>query len=155
VTSGILWNVIEMNPANTIDIDNISLGESITVVSLECLVVLKIIQHCRQSTQSETVTGQLLGLDIRGELEITDCFPLPLRQDEEEDRGSAHAMEMMKIIRDSVDNNTVCFCNDFVDFSHAGWMVLQWLLGNAHQSILAGHAIQLPVADQFLRGAGL
>jgi translation initiation factor 3 subunit H len=96
-----------MNPDNKIDIDNIPLGDSINVVSLECLVVLKIIQHCRQSTQSETVTGQLLGLDIKGELEITDCFPLPLRHDEEEDRGSAHAMEMMKIIRDNVDNNTV------------------------------------------------
>jgi len=96
-----------MNPANTINIDNISLGDSIKQVSLECLVVLKIIQHCRQSTQSETVTGQLLGLDIRSELEITDCFPLPLRHDDEEDRGSAHAMEMMKIIRDIVDNNTV------------------------------------------------
>lgn len=97
-----------MNPDNKIDIDNIPLDEPINVVSLECLVVLKIIQHCRQSTQSETVTGQLLGLDIKGELEITDCFPLPLRHDDEEDRGSAHAMEMMKIIRDNVDNNTVC-----------------------------------------------
>lgn len=96
-----------MNPSNTIDIDNISLGDSINMVSLECLVIMKIIQHCRQSTQAETVTGQLLGLDIRGELEITDCFPLPLRHDDEEDRGSAHAMEMMKTIRDSVDNNTV------------------------------------------------
>jgi translation initiation factor 3 subunit H len=96
-----------MNLANKLDIDNIPLGESITNVSLEILVVLKIIQHCRQNTQSETVTGQLLGLDIRGELEVTDCFPLPLRHDDEEDRGSAHALEMMKIIRDTVDNNTV------------------------------------------------
>jgi len=99
--------LVVMNPANIIDIENISLGEPIKRVSLESLVVMKIVQHCRQNTQSVTVTGQLLGLDIRGELEVTDCFPLPLRHDDEEDRGSAHAMEMMKIIRDSVDNNTV------------------------------------------------
>lgn len=141
-----------MNPDNKIDIDNIPLGDSINVVSLECLVVLKIIQHCRQSTQSETVTGQLLGLDIRGELEITDCFPLPLRHDEEEDRGSAHAMEMMKIIRDNVDNNTVClyfilyFLSAFYLF-FLGWMVLQWLFGNAHWSISPRHPIQLSISN--------
>jgi len=115
-----------MNSNNTIDIENISLGDSINMVSLECLVIMKIIQHCRQSetAQAETVTGQLLGLDIRGELEITDCFPLPLRHDDEEDRGSAHALEMMKTIRDSVDNNTV------------GWYYSGFLEGHINQFLL-------------------
>jgi len=71
-------------------------------------VALKIMQHCRQNIPTP-VTGQLLGLDVKGELEITDSFPLPLKLDEEgEDTGSDHAYEMMKYLRDvNVDNNTV------------------------------------------------
>lgn len=44
-------------------------------------VVLKIIKHCRESYPSD-VTGQLLGLDDKGILEVTNCFPFPSDCDE-------------------------------------------------------------------------
>jgi translation initiation factor 3 subunit H len=71
-------------------------------------------QHCRQNIPTP-VTGQLLGLDFAGELEITDSFPLPLKLDEEgEDTGYDHALEMMRYLREvNVDNNTVCFLKPF------------------------------------------
>lgn len=43
--------------------------------------VLKIIKHCRESYPND-VTGQLLGLDEQGTLEVTNCFPFPSDTDE-------------------------------------------------------------------------
>ena len=51
---------------------------SLRVVQLDGLAVLKIIKHCKESMPA-VVTGQLLGLDIGQTLEITDCFPFPVR----------------------------------------------------------------------------
>lgn len=53
-------------------------------VQLEGHVLLKIAKHCRESDASlrnseATVTGQLLGLDVGPTLEVTDCFPYPVR----------------------------------------------------------------------------
>lgn len=45
-------------------------------------VVLKIIKHCRESYPVD-VTGQLLGLDVDGVLEVTNCFPFPSSDDDE------------------------------------------------------------------------
>lgn len=47
-------------------------------VQLNGLAVLKILKHCKESMPS-LVTGQLLGLDIGQTLEVTDCFPFPVR----------------------------------------------------------------------------
>lgn len=47
-------------------------------VQLTGLVLLKIIKHCNSSLPS-MVTGQLLGLDVGSTLEVTDCFPFPVR----------------------------------------------------------------------------
>jgi translation initiation factor 3 subunit H len=44
--------------------------------------VLKIIKHCRESYPVD-VTGQLLGLDVDGILEVTNCFPFPSSDDDE------------------------------------------------------------------------
>jgi hypothetical protein len=54
-------------------------------VQLEGHVVLKIAKHCKESDASlrdseATVTGQLLGLDVGPTLEVTDCFPYPVRR---------------------------------------------------------------------------
>ena len=49
---------------------------------------MKIVKHCRECLP-ELVTGQLLGLDIDGRLEVTDCFPFPSRGDEEDDEDGA------------------------------------------------------------------
>ena len=48
------------------------------IVQLDGHVVLKIVKHCKEGTPT-LVTGQLLGLDIGQTLEVTDCFPFPVR----------------------------------------------------------------------------
>ena len=46
----------------------------IHTVQLDASVVLKIIKHCKDLFPS-TGTGQLLGVDVQGTLEISNCFP--------------------------------------------------------------------------------
>lgn len=83
-----------------------------TVVQLDGLVVLKIIKHCKENLP-ELVTGQLLGLDLGANLEVTNCFPFPKTpedsdQPEETDSGAEYQIEMMRCLREvNVDNNTV------------------------------------------------
>ncbi len=48
-------------------------------VQVEGQVILKIAQHCSQNEGATISTGQLLGLDVGGTLEVTDCFPYPVR----------------------------------------------------------------------------
>lgn len=48
-------------------------------VQVEGQVILKIAQHCSQNEGATISTGQLLGLDVGGSLEVTDCFPYPVR----------------------------------------------------------------------------
>jgi len=128
-----------MDLSRVLDINKITIGQPIKEVYLECMVALKIIQHCKQNSQSESVTGQLLGLDFNGQLEITDSFPLPLRQDDEEDRGSAHALEMMKCLRDVVDNNTVgWYYSSFLEF-HINQFLLETQF--SYQSQLASSVV--------------
>lgn len=51
------------------------------VVQLDGQVVLKIAKHCKELGGAHTVvTGQLLGLDVGQTLEVTDCFPFPVRE---------------------------------------------------------------------------
>lgn len=79
------------------------------VVQMEGLVVLKIIKHCKEFSPA-LVTGQLLGLDVGSVLEVTNCFPFPIREedDEAEADGANYQLEMMRCLRDvNVDNNTV------------------------------------------------
>ncbi len=47
-------------------------------VRLDGHVVLKIAKHCRECMPN-LVTGQLLGLDVGQTLEVTECFPFPVR----------------------------------------------------------------------------
>ncbi|KAL0366709.1 UNVERIFIED_CONTAM: Eukaryotic translation initiation factor 3 subunit H [Sesamum radiatum] len=53
------------------------------VVQIEGLVILKIIKHCKEFSPA-LVTGQLLGLDVGSVLEVTNCFPFPIREEDEE-----------------------------------------------------------------------
>lgn len=48
-------------------------------VQLEGQVVLKIAKHCKENEGHAISTGQLLGLDVGSTLEVTDCFPYPVR----------------------------------------------------------------------------
>jgi len=92
----------------------ISEDPSLHLVEIDGLVVLKIIKHCRENLP-ELVTGQLLGLDVKTTLEVTDCFPFPTKiGDDEEDNepeaigGAEYQIEMMRCLREvNVDNNTV------------------------------------------------
>ncbi|XP_022761780.1 eukaryotic translation initiation factor 3 subunit H isoform X2 [Durio zibethinus] len=79
------------------------------VVQIEGLVILKIIKHCKEFSPA-LVTGQLLGLDVGSVLEVTNCFPFPVREEEEEIEadGANYQLEMMRCLREvNVDNNTV------------------------------------------------
>ncbi|GJT44739.1 eukaryotic translation initiation factor 3 subunit H, partial [Tanacetum coccineum] len=79
------------------------------VVQIEGLVILKIIKHCAEFSPA-LVTGQLLGLDVGSVLEVTNCFPFPIREEDEEieAEGANYQLEMMRCLREvNVDNNTV------------------------------------------------
>ncbi len=50
-------------------------------------VALKVIKHCQEEgSSSELVSGILVGLVVGTTLEITNCFPLP-KDDENEDES--------------------------------------------------------------------
>jgi len=88
---------------------------SLNLVRLDGLVVLKIVQHCKENLP-DLITGQLLGLDLDGALEVTNCFPFPSKVGEEGEEqkegesagGAEYQMEMMRCLREvNVDHNTV------------------------------------------------
>lgn len=56
-------------------------------VQLDGQVVLKIVKHCTDALP-QLVTGQLLGLDVGQTLEVTDCFPFPVRTEQLLQRAS-------------------------------------------------------------------
>ncbi|KAK4749095.1 hypothetical protein SAY87_026544 [Trapa incisa] len=79
------------------------------VVQIEGLAVLKIIKHCKEFSPA-LVTGQLLGLDVGSVLEVTNCFPFPIREEDEEieAEGANYQLDMLRCLREvNVDNNTV------------------------------------------------
>ncbi|KAF9896610.1 hypothetical protein BX616_007112, partial [Lobosporangium transversale] len=76
-------------------------------VQLDAMVVLKIVKHCREFAPS-TVTGQLMGLDVNGVLEVTHSFPMPKNQESEDFEGSQYQLQMMRCLREvNVDDNSV------------------------------------------------
>lgn len=60
--------------------------EAPRVLQLDGLVLLKIIKHCKENVP-EVVTGQLLGLNVEDRLEVTNCFPFPSTDDNDENDG--------------------------------------------------------------------
>ncbi|OIW11708.1 hypothetical protein TanjilG_12227 [Lupinus angustifolius] len=81
----------------------------LTITKTWLPVILKIIKHCKDHSPS-LVTGQLLGLDVGSVLEVTNCFPFPMREEDEEVEadGANYQLEMMRCLREvNVDNNTV------------------------------------------------
>jgi len=86
---------------------------TLDVVQLEGLVMLKIINHCKENLP-ELVTGQLLGLDVGSTLEVTNSFPFPSQlrfgegEEETDQDGAEYQIEMMRCLREvNVDHNTV------------------------------------------------
>lgn len=82
----------------------------LTRVLLEGHALLKIVKHCQECAPA-LVTGQLLGLDVKSTLEVTDAFPFPNRSPEDEgaaDGGADFQLNMMRCLREvNTDNNTV------------------------------------------------
>lgn len=80
----------------------------VTSVQLDGFALLKIIKHARESFPA-SASGQLLGLDMSEELEVTNCFPFPSFQ-EGSKAGSAsqYRSEMVRHYKEvSIDSNTV------------------------------------------------
>ncbi|KAH1106679.1 hypothetical protein J1N35_010447 [Gossypium stocksii] len=79
-------------------------------------VILKIIKHCKEFSPT-LVTGQLLGLDVGSVLEVTNYFPFPIHEGDEEiepDRAN-YQLEMMRYLMEvNVGNNTVGCAGDDV-----------------------------------------
>lgn len=67
-------------------------------VRMSGLAALRIVQHCK-GAHPTTVTGQLLGLDVAEVLEITDAFPFPAADAQEEDDGADYQLNMMRCLR--------------------------------------------------------
>ncbi|GAO48985.1 eukaryotic translation initiation factor 3 subunit H [Saitoella complicata NRRL Y-17804] len=84
------------------------------LIQVDALVVMKIIKHS-QSFFPSPVTGQLLGLDVNGVLEVTSSFPFPSAGADGKAAtatggagGARYQAEMMRCLREvNVDNNTV------------------------------------------------
>ncbi|ORY01099.1 hypothetical protein K493DRAFT_335102 [Basidiobolus meristosporus CBS 931.73] len=101
-------------------------SKPVEVVQLDSLVALKILKHSRENYPSP-VTGSLLGLDVNGTLEVSNCFPFPssYSNDDADGRipycnsqneyltdnpflGEQYQLDMMRCLRDvNVDNNSV------------------------------------------------
>ncbi|CAG8620369.1 10079_t:CDS:2 [Ambispora leptoticha] len=97
---------LSLNVTAALDIEGTIPLES---VQLDGLVVLKIIKHCREAFPA-TVSGQLLGLDISGVLEVTNCFPFPSSKSDDENEldVAKYQVEMMRCLREiNVDHNPV------------------------------------------------
>lgn len=81
----------------------------ISTVQVDGLALLKIQKHVKENAPA-VVSGQLLGLDVGSTLEVTNCFPIPTRSEEDEaaDEGARYQLDMMRCLRDiNVDNNAV------------------------------------------------
>ena len=87
-----------------------ALGSPIKLVQIEGLVALKIIKH-QEMQAGEEVQGVLLGLLVDDCLEITNCFPFPQPQENDEAFDPIqHQMEFMRSLRHvNVDNLHVGF----------------------------------------------
>lgn len=76
-------------------------------------MVLKIAKHCRESFPNPGTTGQLLGLDVKDVLEVTNCFSFPEAAEGEDNAASSrskanHMNHMIHCLREvGVDNNVV------------------------------------------------
>lgn len=75
-------------------------------ICIKCKALLKIAQISRESA-SGLVSGQLVGIDINGSLEVTDVFSLPQSIADEAEQEE-YQLELIKSLRDvNVDHNVI------------------------------------------------
>ncbi|XP_052776795.1 eukaryotic translation initiation factor 3 subunit H-like [Mya arenaria] len=96
-------------------------------VQIDGLVVLKIIKHCQEegTAGQELVQGVLLGLVVDNRLEITNCFPFPRHNDDEDFDEVQYQMEMMRNLR-KVN----------IDHLHVGWYQSTYFGGFINRALL-------------------
>ncbi|XP_046856886.1 eukaryotic translation initiation factor 3 subunit H-like [Xenia sp. Carnegie-2017] len=100
--------------------------QRIESVSLEGLVVLKIIQHCQEEgAEGDVVQGVLLGLVEGNKLEITNCFPFSQNSEENDEEDIGYQIEMMRHLR-SVN----------IDHLHVGWYQSTYLGAFVNKNLL-------------------
>ncbi|EJT97812.1 hypothetical protein DACRYDRAFT_24778 [Dacryopinax primogenitus] len=83
------------------------------VVQLDGLIVMKIMKHSRDAYPA-AVTGILLGLDLDGVMEVSNCFPLPMGREGDEENStrpaSRYQASMLRSLREvHGDDNIVGF----------------------------------------------
>jgi len=91
------------------------------------LVALKIIKHCHEEGAGTTdvAQGVLLGLVVEDRLEITNCFPFPRHNDDEDFDEVEYQMEMMRHLR-QVN----------IDHLHVGWYQSTYYGGYLNKTLL-------------------
>jgi translation initiation factor 3 subunit H len=121
-------------------VEDYDLNEPVKLVVLDAMVALKIVQHSRQNMPTP-VTGQLLGLDLAGNLEVTNSFPLPLRlEDDHNQEPSTYEVEMMKYLREiNVDNNAVGWYQSTYTGLHINQFLIETQFG--YQSNIKGSVV--------------
>ncbi|KZT57062.1 translation initiation factor 3 subunit 3 [Calocera cornea HHB12733] len=85
---------------------------TLRVVQLDGLAVMKIMKHSRDAYPS-AVNGILLGLDLDGVMEVSNCFPLPAGREGEEESvrpSSKYQASMLRALKEvHGDDNVVGF----------------------------------------------
>ncbi len=84
-------------------------------IQVDALVVMKIAKHCRESVSSSQCSGQLLGLDVKDVLEVTDSFPFPPSIENEDAKNALEAK------KNYMDHMMMCLRNVGVDNNIVGW----------------------------------
>jgi translation initiation factor 3 subunit H len=77
-------------------------------VVVDALVVMKVLKHARENPH-EPAQGPLLGLVMEGSLDVTNCFPLPqVESDDDNAEATQYQVSMMRWLRDvNVDHMQV------------------------------------------------
>jgi len=122
--------VAESIPASMSKLIDIEAEIPIEVVQLDGLVVSKIVKHGQESNGS--VTGLLVGIDLNGTLEVSNCFALPGGaiadgDEERQSRGARYQAAMLRALNDiQRDDQAVGFYQTcrFGSFLNSGFVEL-------------------------------
>jgi translation initiation factor 3 subunit H len=88
--------------------EEVLLEPSCHTVHVDALVLLKIMRHC-PTADPALRAGSLLGMDVEGVQQVTNCYPLPTMDDDFTDKDmEAYHINMLRMLREvNVDNNCV------------------------------------------------
>ncbi|KAF2460831.1 eukaryotic translation initiation factor 3 subunit 3 [Lineolata rhizophorae] len=94
-------------------------------IQVEALVVMKIIKHSSQAFPS-TATGSLVGMDVNGTLQVTNCFPFPTvdmpASDSHSDSSNPAAAAPRAKANATYQNEMIKFLREVnVDANNVGW----------------------------------